>query len=191
MKKSFWIRIHLYCGLFTSFYLLAFGVSSIILNHKLNIEKETVTKTWTTHVNYDPNSTGLDMALQIRDSLGLMGWVPPWEIKKDSLSLDFEITHLGKTVDFELNLDTGVLHAKERPKGILAVMHELHFFDGNVPNAPFLLRTWAVYQWLTLFVLLISLFIGIWIWIRYGHKTWELYVFGGIFLISVMLMAQL
>ena len=191
MKKSLWIKIHLYCGLFTSFYLLVFGVSSIILNHKLNVEKDKVASTWTTHVSYDPNSTDLDIALQIRDSLDLMGWVPPWKIKKDSSSLDFEITHLGKTIDFQLDPHTGVLHAKERPKGFLAVINELHFFNGNVPNAPLLLRTWAVYQWLTLFVLFFSLITGIWIWVRYSHKTWELYVFGGIFLLSVLLMLQL
>lgn len=191
MKKSFWIRIHLYCGLFTSFYLLAFGVSSIVLNHKLNVDNDKVATTWTTYVSFDPNSSDLDIALQIRDSLNLMGWVPPWEIKRDSLSLDFKVTHLGKTINFQLNPETGLLHAKERPKGFLAVMHGLHFFNGNVPNAPSLLRTWALYQWLTLFVLLISLFIGVWIWIRYSHKTWELYVFGGIFLISVLLMTQL
>ena len=165
MRKSFWIKIHLYCGLFTSFYLLAFGISSIILNHKFNVEKDEVTDAWTSHINYTPSSSYLDIALQIRDSLDLMGWVPPWEIKKDSLTLDFKITHLGKTTDFQLNLQSGMLQAKERPKGFLAVVNELHFFNGNVPNAPFLLRTWAVYQWLTLIVLLILLFIGIWIWI--------------------------
>lgn len=188
MKKSTWIKLHVYGGLFTCWYLVAFGVSSLILNHNMDVNKDAIADSWTTQVTYDPADSNLDNATRIRDNLNLMGWIPTWQIRKDSAYMDFKITHLGKTSDLHLALATGILQVNERPKGMMAVLHGLHFFNGNIPNAPFLLRTWMVYQWLALFVFLISLIIGIWLWIRYGYKTWELYVFGGLFLISIVLM---
>lgn len=190
-RKSTWIKLHVYAGLFTCWYLLAFGVSSLILNHKLDVENDGITDTWTTQVSYDPSSSDLDNITRIRDTLDLMGWLPPWEIKKDSASLSFILTHLGKTSDLHLNLASGLLQVNERPKGMLAVLHGLHFFNGKIPNAPFLLRTWMVYQWLALFVLLISLCIGVWMWMRYSYRAWEAYVFGGLFLLSIFLMTMI
>ncbi|GAB1452786.1 hypothetical protein MASR2M47_28420 [Draconibacterium sp.] len=191
MRKFPWVKLHIYCGLFTSFYLLAFGFSSIVLNHNINVEKDAIADIWTTQVSFDPTASDLDIAIHIRDTLNLMGWVPPWEIKKDSLSMNFQITHLAKTTNLQLNFATGILHVKERPKGFMAVLHELHFFNGQIPNAPFLLKTWIVYQWLTLFVLLISLFTGLWFWFKHSYKTWELVVFVALFIESLIVMTLL
>lgn len=188
MKKSIWVKFHIYCGLFTCWYLIAFGVSSLILNHNVKVEKNELSDSWTTKVDYDPSSSDLDNATRIRDSLNLMGWIPGWQIRNDSVHLDFNITHLGKTSTLRLNLASGMLQVREHPKGMLAVLHGLHFFNGKIPNAPSLLKSWMVYQWLTLFVLFVSLCTGIWLWLRYGRKPWEFYVFGGVFLISILIM---
>ncbi|MCK5370629.1 MAG: hypothetical protein KAQ62_18830, partial [Cyclobacteriaceae bacterium] len=74
------------------------------------------------------------------------------------------------------------------PKGFLAVFHGLHFFNGNIPNAPLLLRSWAIYQWLTLFVMAISLILGIWLWLKYNYKPWQGIVFGSLFIGTVIIM---
>ncbi|MBK8504340.1 MAG: hypothetical protein IPL46_20315 [Saprospiraceae bacterium] len=191
MKKSLLIKLHLYCGLFTCFYLLAFGVSSIILNHKMEVDNKTVKKTWHSQVQIDPNLNDNELAESLGDQLGIMGWLPPWQFKKDSTNFNLQVTHLAKTSELEVNLISGAVIVNEIPKGFLATLHGLHFFNGRIPNAPFFLKTWIVYQWLALFVLFISLVLGLWLWLKYSYRTWELLVFGGLFIFSCLIMLLL
>ncbi len=188
MKKSLLIKLHLYCGLFTIFYLVAFGLSSIVLNHKMDVDNTEITEQWNSIVESDPNLSDKDLAESVRDQLKIMGWVPYWEFEKDSVSFSFSITHLGRNYYVDLDLTNGDVAIAEAPKGFMAVLHGLHFFNGNIPNAPFFLRTWAVYQWLTLFIMFISLIVGLWLWIKYRYQRWEGLVFGGIFVASMVIM---
>lgn len=191
MKKSILIKLHVYCGLFTAFYLLAFGLSTIILNHQIDVENQTTRKNWGDMITVDPDLGDRALAESTRDQLGMMGWVPPWRYRKDSTVFQFEIVHLAKTSTLQLDLRTGKVAVAEAPKGVLATFHGLHFFNGRIPNAPFFLKTWIVYQWLALLVLFFSLILGLWLWLKYSYKTWELYVFGGLFILSITIMLLL
>jgi hypothetical protein len=191
MKKSLLIKLHLYCGLFTCFYLLAFGVSSIILNHKIEVENTAVKKTWTDQVVIDQTLDDNGLAKSVRDQLDIMGWPPTWQFKRDSNTFQMNVTQLAKTSKLEVDLNSGAVKVDEIPKGFLATLHGLHFFNGRIPNAPFFLKTWIVYQWLALFVFLISLVLGLWLWLKYSYKPWELIVFGGLFIFSCLLMLLL
>jgi hypothetical protein len=162
-----------------------------VLNHKIKVDQKEVTKTWTAQVQVDPASSDEEMAESMRDQLGLMGWIPPWEYRKDSTQFRCIVTHLAKDTELKLDLRTGGVQAAEMHKGFWAVLHGLHFFRGNIPNAPGWMQSWAIYQWLTLFVLMASLLLGLWLWVRYSRKTWEIYVFGGLFLISCLVMLLL
>ena len=191
MSKSTLTKLHLYCGLFTSFYLIAFGFSSIVLNHKIDLALESVTQTRIDQVTADPGLSNKELSEKVRDQLGLMGWIPFWQFKRDSANFHFNVTHLAKTSQVRVNLHSGEVEIAEKPKGFWETLHGLHFFNGRIPNAPFFLKTWMVYQWMALLVLLVSLVLGLWLWIRYSHRTWELYVFGGLFLLTFLLMALL
>ena len=191
MRKSLLIKIHLYCGLFTLFYLIAFGLSSIILNHDLKVEKHEVTRSWNRHLIIDTTLVDKDLAKSVKSQLNIMGWELPWKFKRDSVSFYFQITHTGRNYHLNVNLLNGEVVVDEAPKGLLAVIHGLHFFNGMAPNAPFFIRTWAVYQWLTLFTMLISMIVGLWLWLKYNYQRWEGFVFGGIFLVSILIMTLL
>jgi len=172
MRKSLLIKIHLYCGLFTLFYLVAFGLSSIILNHDLKVEKRAITRSWNQHLKIDPTLMDKDLAKSVKSQLNIMGWELPWKFERDSVSFYFQITHTGRNYYLNVNLLTGEVVVDEAPKGFLAVLHGLHFFNGMAPNAPFFIRTWAVYQWLTLFTMLISIVVGLWLWLKYNYRRW-------------------
>lgn len=187
-KKSLLIKIHLYCGLFTSFYLLALGFSSLVMNHDVKLDNQEVSKTWKGQVDVDPNLTNEELAESVRSQLDLMGWLPPWQFARDSAVFEFRTTHLAKTNKLHLDLATGEVLVEVMPKGFLATFHGLHFFNGRVPNAPFFLKTWIIYQWMGLFVLLVSMILGLWLWVKYSYQTWELYVFGGLFFLSILIM---
>lgn len=188
MKKSQLVRLHLYCGLFTSFYILAFGISSLILNHNWQIENKAVTKTLTKPVSIDQSLDNEKLAENIRDQLGLMGWLPKWQMQRDSQSFKFTTVYLSKTNQLNVDLKSGMATIGIIPKGFLATLNGLHFFNGKIPNAPFFLKTWIVYQWLSLAVLFISLVLGLWLWIKFNYHSSELYFFGLIFILSIILM---
>ena len=66
----------------------------------------------------------------------MMGWIPPWEYKRDCASFKFAVTHTGRNYYIDANLENGNLTIAETPKGILQVLHGLHFFNGKVPKCP-------------------------------------------------------
>ncbi len=188
MKKSLLIKLHLYAGIFTSFYLVAFGLSAIILNHNIDVENNDITHEWKTKLTIDNSLKDEDLAINIRDQVGEMGWVPPWTFQRDSSNFNFKIVHLGKEVFVNANLITGETNFAEAPKGFGAVFHGLHFFNGKIPNAPWFIKTWTAYQWLSLFVMFISLILGLWLWLKYSYKPWQGVVFGGLFIGTILIM---
>ena len=191
MSKFLLIRIHLYCGLFTVFYLIAFGFSSIVLNHNLKLENADVTHVWSSDIaigDIDKELDNRELAEYARNELGLMGWTPFWLFKRDSISFQFSITHPGRNYRVNLDLVSGKTVVEEVPKGFLAVLNSLHFLNGQVPNAPGLIKSWAAYQWLALLTMLVSLFLGLWLWIKHQYRSWEGLVFGGIFGLTVLIM---
>jgi hypothetical protein len=191
MKKSILIKLHLYSGIFTSFYLLAFGFSAIILNHGIDVENKKITHTWESNVAIDTTFSDLQLAESIREQVALMGWLPRWEFKRDSSQFKFTIVHPGRKYHLTANASNGHLTIGESPKGILAVFHGLHFLNGNIPNAPLLIKSWAIYQWLALFVMTISMILGIWLWIKFSYKTWQGIAFGGLFIITILIMIMI
>ena len=191
MKKSTLVRLHTYAGLFTSFYLVFFGLSTLILNHRIDVEKKVVTERWESKVEVDKALSSRELAESIRNQMGFMGWVPPWEYERDSTTFQFTVTHLGRNYYLNTDLNSGNLQIAEAPKGLISVLHGMHFFNGKLPNAPFLLRTWQVYQWTTLFVMFISLFLGLWLWIKYSFKPLEVVVFSGVLIVTIVIMILL
>ncbi|MCB0689564.1 MAG: PepSY-associated TM helix domain-containing protein [Saprospiraceae bacterium] len=191
MKKSKLIKLHLYCGLFTSFYILIFGISSIIINHKLDVDHKEITAHLTKQVNVDKDLTDDKLAENIRDQLRMMGWLPRWQMQRDSQNFKFTVVHLAKTNQLSVDLNTGETSIDVIPKGLLATINGLHFFGGNMPNAPFIIKTWKIYQYSALLVLFISLILGLWLWIKFSYRTWELYFFGGLFFFTIIIMALL
>jgi len=187
MRKHLLIKFHLYCGLFTVFYLVAFGFSSLVLNHNLQVEQSTVTQVWHDKVMVDSTLSNKDLAESIKNQLGLMGWNPFWKQQRDSTDFYFEVTHFGRNYQLKAGLAKGDVTVSELLKGFLAVLNGLHFFNGNIPNAPFFLKTWAVYQWLALLTMLISMVFGIWLWLKYRYQPWEGIAFGGLLMLTFVL----
>ncbi len=189
MKKPFIVKLHIYVGLFTAIYLLAFGVSTILLNHNVDVAHDKIiTSPTLQQVAIDTLLSDRQLAETVRNQMNLMGWVPPWRYKRESSHFSFVVLHPGREYRIRLNLSKGDIIRQDMPKGLLHVFHNMHFFNGNIPNAPWFLRTWAIYQWLTLLAMLISLFLGLWLWINYSYKTWEGVLFGVIFIVSIIIM---
>lgn len=189
MKKSTLIRWHLYAGLFTALYILAFGFSSLILNHGIELDQKKFIGEWETTLLLDTiPQENMALANRIRDQLQLMGWPLGWRMERDSSDFSFPLTNPGKEFLLEYHFHTGQVQVQEYRKSFWSVLHTMHFFGGEIPNAPFFIRTFAVYQYLGMLVLSISLVLGIWLWIKFSQRSWELYFFGSLAIISIVLM---
>lgn len=127
MKTSLLIKLHLYTGLFIAFYILAFGVSSLIMNHDLKVENTEVTRTWETKVSVESQVPDLELAESIKEELDLMGWPLPWEFKRDSVKFHFSFVHPGRKYLLIYNSSSEMVKVEEIPRGFLAVFHGLHF----------------------------------------------------------------
>ncbi len=191
VQKINFIQWHLYAGLFTAFYMLAFAISSLLLNHGAKIENTHTTNTWQAQVDIDPSLKDHELCLKIRDDLEMIGWVPEWEIKKNNDVLNFKIVYQGKESRLSANLSTGNVEVNEASKGFFATFQALHFFNGNIPNGNLLLRSWGVYQWLTMTVMIVSLVSGMWLWIKYTRKKKFVALFVSIWALSLFLMLWL
>lgn len=188
MKTSLLVKLHLYTGLFIALYILAFGVSSIIMNHDLKVEKNDITKTWETRVPLKLEVPDLELAESIKEELDIMGWPLPWEFKRDSMQFHFSIIHPGRKYLLSYRKSDGMVKVDEIPRGFTAVFHGLHFLNGKIPNAPFLIRSWQIYQWLALLSMLVSLILGVWLWLKNHYKPWQGIVFGSLFILTLILM---
>jgi hypothetical protein len=191
MNKLLLIKLHLYSGIFTSFYLLAFGFSALVLNHGIDVENKEISHSWKTKVKIESTFSDLELAESIQNEIGIMGWLPRWEFKRDSTHFNFSVVHPGRKYNLRCTLTNGLVEIQEISKGLLAVFHGLHFLNGNIPNAPMLIRSWAIYQWLALFVMAISLILGIWLWIKYNYRSWQGIAFGGLFLGTILILLSL
>ncbi len=189
MKKSTLIRWHLYAGLFTAMYILAFGFSSLVLNHGIELDQKTLVEEWEETVLLgEVPAENMALANRLRDQLNLMGWPLGWRMKRDSATFSFPMTNPGKEYQLVYEFATNKLQIQTYRKSFWSVLHAMHFFGGEIPNAPFFIRTFVVYQYLGMLVLLSSLILGLWLWIKYSYRKWELYFFGGLALISIILM---
>jgi hypothetical protein len=191
MKKSLLIKLHIYAGIFTSLYLIVFGFSTIILNHDIDIRNETITNNWKDQIFIDATLTNRKLAENIRDQMGFMGWVPPWKYQRDATSFKFEIVRIGRKYELNADLHKNSVEILEFSGGFLDVFNGLHFFNGNIPNAPFFIRTWQVYQWLSLFIMSLSLILGIWLWLKYSYKPWQGVVFSSLFVGTIIIMISI
>lgn len=188
IKKSQLIKWHVYAGLFTSVYILAFAFSSLVLNHGWDLENKEVTDYWETTLQLDTSLENDALSHLIQDSLQIMGWIPYWEFRRDAEQFKFRVTHFGKDHRITTNLINGRVTVEGVSKGVLATFHGLHFFNGKIPGASIFLRSWAVYQWLTMAVLVISLILGLILWARFNIHKWHLYLFGGLTVVSLIIM---
>jgi len=161
------IRLHLYAGLFCFPYFIIFGVSSLNFNHHFQFMQSKEDKvTWQKQITIPSYKNDDQFSNDVRDSLGLMGWTLPWEVKKDSASFQFVVSHFAKDYMVKIHDKENIVDVYEKGKGFWNVFNGLHSFGGDLPNAPALINSWKYYQDITVVVLLFSAISGIYIFLR-------------------------
>jgi hypothetical protein len=121
---------------------------------------------WQKQITIPPYKNDDQFSNDIRDSLGLMGWTLLWEVKKDSASFQFAVSHAGKDYTVKIHNNENIVDVYENRKGFWSVFKGLHPFGGDLPNTPGMINSWKYYQDITVVVLLFSAISGIFIFLR-------------------------
>lgn len=166
--RKYLIRFHLYAGLLCFPYFIIFGVSSLNINHHFKFMEPSADSSirWQGRINIPNFKNNQQFADDIRDSLQLMGWTPPWEQETDSVSFRFEIVHAATKYNVTVPVNKKTVLVEEKRKGFWPVFNSLHFLGEKIPGAPAMINLWRFYQNITVFVMLFSILSGIYIFLR-------------------------
>lgn len=189
MKKSSLVRWHVYAGLFTFFYMMALGFSTLVLNHGVNLDKLTFVDEKQAHLPLEVIiEDDRALANSIRDRLNMTGWPLVWKLQKDEDYVSFPVTSPGKEIEIHYDFASSKASIKEYRKSFLSVLNSMHFFGGRLPNASLFIKSFSIYQYAGLIFLFISMILGVWLWLRYSYKKWEVYLFCGFTVFSIIIM---
>jgi hypothetical protein len=158
------LKIHMFGGVLCAPYLVIFGISSLNYNHKLEFTNE-----WTEAITVEQNFTAANgeddktLASAVRDSLGLWGWVPWWEYKRDEKNnLRFIVTRPSKAYTVHTDFDRQEAKIEVRAKGYWSVIRDLHALMATPGSA--LVSAWGIYTDLCAAFVIFSIISGVYLW---------------------------
>ena len=119
MKKLL-LDIHLYLGLVFAPYFVIYGLSTLAFQHGWGWSPTNTTTTHTVQVPEGLEDPSLGAA--VRDSLGLIGHVPDWQISTSDQGISFRINRPGRNYYAQLNRETGTVELREENFGIWGII---------------------------------------------------------------------
>ena len=151
-------------GVLCAPYLLIFGISSLNYNHK-----PAFTDNWTDTVSYERPLTATNheddkvLAGTVRDSLGMWGWTPWWEYKRDEKNnFRFQVARTGKSYIIHADFEKKEARIEEKAAGYWPVIRDLHALMGTPGST--LMSAWGVYTDICAAFVLFSIISGVYLW---------------------------
>lgn len=183
-------NIHALLGLFCIPYLLIFGVSSLNFNHHIFLleRKDNNPVIWEKEVITENLPDDSKLAEVINDSLGIMGWFIPWNVKRDTLNFKYDVAQLAKKYRIEYFFINHRVRVSIYPNSFSNILKGLHGLGENIPNAPWWINLWKYYQDLSVYALLFWVISGIWLWsMKRKDRKWGILILGFMTLFSICL----
>ena len=187
--QKFLLDTHIYSNLLCAGYLIIYGLSGLAFNH--HFEPPTTQAEWQRLVEIPESSSDLGLAEAIRDQLGLIGWVPKWEVSRSEIGdLQFKISRPAKSYEVRLELKTSrvnVIETRSGLSGTLVALHGLKRLPGS-NWAP----SWGIFTEFSILALLYALISGFLIWWQRApvrHQIWLLLTCsaGALLLVAVII----
>ncbi len=192
--RNFLSKFHVYGGLLTAGFLIAYSYSAFYHQHHLKFPKPgSKTHEWEQQLIIPEIPDKLDYKLAVRDSLGLFGYAPWWEDYKDSLGIHhFMINRPGKQYWITVPEQGNTYQIDEVRTGFWDVLFRLHPISGGMQNhgkGPFFIKAWKIVALPLALVLLGVMIISIHFWyVRSFKKRRSWIIVGTIALFPVILM---
>jgi hypothetical protein len=192
--RNFLSKFHVYGGLFTAGFLIAFSYSAFYHQHHFKFPKPgSKTIQWEQELNIPDIPDKLDYKLAVRDSIGLFGYAPWWKDYTDSLGIHhFMISRPGKQYWITVPEQGNIYQVNEVRTGFRDVLFQLHPLSGGMRGhgkGPFFIRAWKIIALPMALVLLGVMIISIHFWYaRSFNKRRSWIIVGAIALFPVILM---
>ena len=187
------LNSHLYGGLVCCWYLLIYGVTSLDFNHPGLLPETRGKKVkWQRALNIPDLTDNVKLGEAIRDQLDLVGWVIPWNLRRDGAgNLQFELSRPGKAYMILADRAAGKVHVEEQRTGLRSALHFLHGSTEGLPGSGFM-NAWSLYTEATTWLVLFFAGSGVYLWARRERdRRLALAVLLGSLAVSVGLMAYL
>ena len=171
--NKFLRKLHVYGGLFLSFYVIVLGISSLQFQHRF-IEFQPGKKivTWEQKVEIPEVEDQNQLKASIRDSLSLNGYLPWWEEYTDSTGIyHFMISRPGKKYWVTVPIEGNQIRIDESRTSLLSVIFALHPLTAGF-KGPGFAKVWRIISEIMsiLFLVIIVLTIQIWYAKSFSNK---------------------
>jgi hypothetical protein len=165
------LKVHLYGGLVTCWYLLIYGWSSLAFNHQWLLPASTSDPlSWERQLRVPDSKDDVELAARVRDGLGLAGWPLPWAMQRTPDGVfSFEMSRPGRNYQIRFDPTTSLVRVEERSTGLRSVIKFLHGNAGGVPNLDWL-RSWPMYTEVTTWVVLFAVASGVYLWFKRSNR---------------------
>lgn len=165
--KRFFILLHTYGGFFFFPLLIIFGMSALNINHKFSIMQPRQIWTVSQSQIIIPNLKDKQLLAEaIRDSLGLIGWCPPWTQYLNEERYKFNVNNNGAERRIDAILKTGIVNVARRANGFGPILNSLHFFDGNLPGGKWIITGWKYFKDFCIYYMILALFSGLYLFMK-------------------------
>lgn len=187
---KFFHGLHIYGGLFCTVFLLIVGVTALNFQHHFLNIGETRTESSTQNIGFDPALDDMALATAVRDSLGIVGHVPPWDFRSDSTDLfSFKVYRPSRRFDITLHRHEPSVEVHEVYFGAgmaLDMLHKTIFGELNDT----MLKVWAWYGQSAAVCVLLTILTGIYFWFKKSirhRRDWFVVLTAGLFSLFFML----
>ena len=186
IPRQFLFSTHIYANLLCAGYLVIYGLSGLAINHEYQPAPHQVE--WERSIVVPTGLSDLKLAEQLRDNLGLIGWVPKWRIRRvDGGNLEFRVFRPAKNYKIQLDRKIKTANVTEIRTGILGALTGLHGLSG-VPGSTWA-WSWGIYTEVSILALLYALLSGFLIWWQHAavrRQRWLLFLSGSGTLLLVL-----
>jgi hypothetical protein len=172
--KKFLLDTHIYSNLLCAGYLVIYGLSSVAFNHELSSPESQVE--WRRAVDIPEVASDQLLADALRENLGLIGWVPKWEVRRlKNGDLSFQVSSPAKVYKIRINQKKRLADVVETRSGLWGVMKSLHGLS-KVPGSTWS-PSWGIYTVISILSLLYAVASGLLIWWMRSPPRHQLFLF--------------
>lgn len=168
-------NFHVYGGLFSVGFLIAFSYSAFVHQHHLKFPKPgNKSVYWEQSLNIPEIEDNHDYKLAVRDSLGLFGHTPWWEDYHDSLGVHhFMIARPAKQYWVTVPSKGNIFKINEIRTGFWDVLKQLHPLASGMQGhgkGPFFIKAWKYISIPMALVLFCVIMLAFYFWYKRSFK---------------------
>lgn len=126
--NTYFTKLHIYGGLFSSWFFFIVGISVLNFQHQFLPEKDTKIIKYAKDISFDSSLKPDTLSKYIRSQLGVSGYTPRWEFRQNKSGMfRFLIQRPGRTFEVKLNRNEDPVEVKEIFYSTGKILRAMHF----------------------------------------------------------------